>query len=87
VNGYKLTLSEEHTIIQYILDLDTRGFALRLSEVADIADKLLTTRGQETVRKNWTERFISRSDELKMAFNRAKDRQRILQEDPEVVSA
>jgi predicted DNA-binding protein with PD1-like motif len=60
------------------LDLDTRGFALRLSEVADIADKLLTTCRQETVRKNWTERFISRLDELKMAFNRAKDRQRIL---------
>jgi hypothetical protein len=27
------------------------------------------------------------SAELKMAFNRAKDRQRILQEDPEIISA
>jgi hypothetical protein len=52
-----------------------------------MADKLLTTRGKEPVGKNWTERFISRSDELKMAFNRAKDRQRILQEDPEVIGA
>jgi hypothetical protein len=43
-----------------------------------MADKLLTARGQETVRKNWTERFISRLDKLKMAFNQAKDRQRIL---------
>jgi hypothetical protein len=86
-NGHKLTSSEEHTIIQYILDLDARGFAPRLSEVADMADKLLTARGKEPVGKNWTERFISRSDELKMAFNRAKDRQRILQEDPEVVGA
>jgi hypothetical protein len=43
-----------------------------------MADKLLTARGKEPVGKNWIERFISRSDELKMAFNRAKDRQRIL---------
>jgi hypothetical protein len=86
-NGHKLTSSDEHTIIQYILDLDARGFAPRLSEVADMADKLLTARGKEPVGKNWTERFISRSDELNMAFNRAKDRQRILQEDSEVVSA
>jgi hypothetical protein len=64
-----------------------RGFAPWLSEVADIADKLLTACEKEPVRKNWIERFISCSDELKMAFNRAKDRQRILQEDPEVVSA
>jgi predicted DNA-binding protein with PD1-like motif len=65
-------------IVQYILDLDARGFALRLSEVVDIADKLLTVCGKEPIRKNWIERFISCLDELKMAFNRAKDRQRIL---------
>jgi hypothetical protein len=86
-NGHKLTPSEEDTIVQYILDLDARGFAPRLCEVADMADKLLSTRGKEPVGKNWPERFVTRSDELKMAFNRAKDRQRILQEDPEVIGA
>ena len=30
---------------------------------------------------------MTRSDELKMAFNRAKDRQRIQQEDPEIIGA
>jgi hypothetical protein len=30
---------------------------------------------------------VTRSDELKMAFNQAKDRQRILQEDPETIGA
>ena len=44
-------------------------------------------RGGEPVGKNWPERFVTRSDELKMAFNRAKDRQRIIQEDPGVVGA
>jgi hypothetical protein len=83
----KLKLTEEQTIVQYILDLDLRGFAPRLCEVADMADKLLGVRGGEPVGKNWAERFVTRSDALKTAFNQAKDRQRILQEDPEVIGA
>jgi hypothetical protein len=83
----KLTRTEEQTIVQYILNLDSRGFAPRLCEVADMADKLLGVRDGEPVGKHWADRFVTRSDELKMAFNRAKDRQRILQEDPEIISA
>lgn len=52
-----------------------------------MADKLLAIRGGKPVGKCWPERFVTRSDELKMAFNRAKDRQRILQEDPEIIGA
>jgi hypothetical protein len=74
----KLTATEEQTIVPYMLDLDSRGFAPRLCEVEDIADKLLAVRGSELVGKHWAERFVTRSAELKMAFNRAKDRQRIL---------
>jgi hypothetical protein len=83
----KLTATEEHTIVRYILDLDSRGFAPRLCEVADMADKLLAARSGKLVGKNWAERFVTRTDELKMAFNRAKDRQRIQQENPEVINA
>jgi len=87
-NGrHKLTATEEQTIVRYILDLDSRGFAPRLCEVADMADKLLAVRGGKPVGKHWAERFVTRSAELKMAFNRAKDRQRILQEDPEIIGA
>jgi hypothetical protein len=50
-----------------------------------MADKLLAARGGEPVGKRWAEQFVTRLDKLKMAFNRAKDRQRILQEDPEVI--
>tara|TARA_R110002003_G_scaffold88_10_gene7124 strand:- start:909 stop:1532 length:624 start_codon:yes stop_codon:yes gene_type:complete len=50
-----------------------------------MADKLLDIRGGKPVGKCWAERFVTRSAELKMAFNRAKDRQRILQEDPVVI--
>jgi hypothetical protein len=52
-----------------------------------MADKLLAARGGQPVGKRWVGRFVARSDALKMAFNRAKDRQRVLQEDPEVISA
>jgi hypothetical protein len=84
-NSRKLSLTEEHTIIQYILDLDSRGFSPRVCEVADMADKLLEVRDGEPVGKCWAERFILRSDELRTVFARAKDRQRSLQEDPQVI--
>jgi len=50
-----------------------------------MADKLLAVHGGEPVGKNWAERFVTHSAELKMAFNQAKDRQRILQEDPKII--
>ena len=52
-----------------------------------MANKLLGAQGGELVGKNLVERFVTRLDKLKMAFNRAKDCQRIQQEDLEVISA
>ena len=82
-----LTPTEEHSLVEYILDLDSRGFPPTLAEVADMADHILGARGAEKVGKNWTERFVERKEELKTAFNRAKDRQRILREDPVEIDA
>jgi len=86
-NGRKLTLTEEETVVRYILDLDARGFPPLKAEVGDIADKILAERGAEPVGKNWVQRFVAREERLKMAFNRAKDIQRIRQEDPEIIGA
>jgi hypothetical protein len=52
LNSYKFTTTEETTIVRYVLNLDARGFALWLCEVADIADKLLATRSRTPVGEN-----------------------------------
>ena len=50
-SNLKLTSSEEETIVQYVLDLDSRGFPPRIYRVKDMADLLLTTRGATPVSK------------------------------------
>ena len=47
----KLTETEEQTIVQYILNLDSRGFAPRLCEVEDMVNKILASRTEERVGK------------------------------------
>ena len=52
-NRYKLTNLEEEVLIQYILDLDSRGFAPWLDGVEDIANLLLKSRRRDPVGKLW----------------------------------
>jgi hypothetical protein len=86
-NSMKLTLNEEQTIVDYILDLDARGFAPRIAAVRDMANKLLTERDQGEVGQRWPNNFIKRRLELKTRFNRKYDYQRAKQEDPIVIGA
>jgi hypothetical protein len=44
-NSKKLTQLEEEVIVNYILNLDQRGFAPTYAAVRDMADKLLAARG------------------------------------------
>ncbi len=50
-NCSKLSKLEEEVIIRYILDLDSRGFAPRLTSVEDIANYILESRGGKRVGK------------------------------------
>jgi hypothetical protein len=54
----KLSKLEEEVIIRNILDIDTRGFAPRLSSVEDIANFILKWRGGKRVGGRWAQRFI-----------------------------
>jgi hypothetical protein len=82
---HKLTLTEEETLVRYILDLDSRGFPTRISGVEDMANLLLATRCASRVGKQWAYRFVQRRPELKARFSRAYDFQRALCEDPELI--
>ncbi len=72
-NSLKLTKLEEKVIVQNILDLDSRGFALRLASVEDIANFILESRRRRRVRKLWAHRFVQRQLALKTRFNRVYD--------------
>ena len=71
--AHRLTITEEEAVTQYILDLDTRGFAPRYAGVEDMANLLLARRDGGRVGKRWAEKFVKRQPELKTRFNRAYD--------------
>lgn len=56
----KLTESEDEAIVQYMLDLDSRGFPPQIADVAAMADYLLTARDARPVGKQWPYRFVQR---------------------------
>jgi hypothetical protein len=80
-----LSKLEEETVVQYILDLDSRGYPCRVSVVKDIANRLLTARNARPVGKNWAINFINRQPELKSRYQRRYDYQRALCEDPTII--
>lgn len=81
----KLTNLEESVIIQYILDLDSKGFPPRLSGVEDMANRLLAERDAGRVGVHWPSNFVKRHSELATRFNRKYDYQRALCEDPDII--
>jgi len=84
-NGRKLTPYEEEAIVQYILDLDSRGFPPRPRDVQEMADLLLAERDASPVGKNWATNFINRRPEIQSKFNRKYDHKRAQCEDPVII--
>jgi len=56
----KLSDLEEQIIVQFILDLDSRGFPLRLRFVEEMANSLLADRDASPVGKRWAHNFVKR---------------------------
>ena len=87
----KLQLSEEQALIQWILELNQRGFPPHIIDVRRMADTLLAARGQnpppQPVGQNWARRFINTQPELQMKWNRKFHSQRAKCEDPVIINA
>jgi hypothetical protein len=92
-NQQKRTLSsiEEQSLVEWILDLDRRGFPPNIIDVRRMADVLLANRGQDPppppVGKCWVNRFIRRQSELQTKWNRKFHSQRARCEDPVTIRA
>jgi hypothetical protein len=72
-NSRKLTDLEEQTIVQYIIELDTRAFSPRLYSVEDMANHLLRERDTPPVGKLWAHNFVKRKLELRTRWTRRYD--------------
>jgi hypothetical protein len=84
-----LTLTEEESLVQWILSLDRCSMSPRIAGVRDMARLLLTEHGGSNtppkVGIHWVRKFINRHDELKSKYNRKYDYQRAKTEDPKLI--
>ncbi|KAK7582935.1 hypothetical protein V3481_012230 [Fusarium oxysporum f. sp. vasinfectum] len=81
----KLSDLEEQIIVQFLLDLDSRGFPAQLRFVEEIANSLLADRDASPVGKRWAHNFVKRQPELKTRLFRRYDYQRAKCEDPTII--
>ena len=81
----KLTDLEEETIVEYVLDLDSRAFPPRIQKVEDMANRLLEDRNATPVGKRWASNFVKRQPQLQTRFFRRYDYKRAQCEDPEII--
>jgi hypothetical protein len=75
----------EKSIIQYVLNLDSRSFPPRLCNVEDMTNKLLTDRDAPLVGKRWASNFFKRQPQLNTRCSRRYNYNSAKCEDPEVI--
>ena len=74
--------------MEWIIDLDERGFPLRIQDLRDAAKLLLNQRDPAgKIGRDWPTNFTKRRPEIKAKFNRKYDYERALCEDPEKIQA
>ena len=87
-NNHKLSQTEEESLVQWILSMDSRGAAPRPTAVREMADLLLAARGStpvQTVGDNWPTNFVKRHSELSTRFSRRYNYERAKCEDPKII--
>jgi len=73
-NGrYRLIPTEKETLLRYILDLDSWGFAPWIDNIEDIANTLFTTYSIERIGARWVYRFVYQRPKLKMYLSHLYD--------------
>ncbi|KAF9730046.1 transposase [Paraphaeosphaeria minitans] len=86
----KLRPIEEQSLVDWILDLNQRGFPPHIIDVRRMADHLLAARGQIPpplpVGQKWVSRFIKTQPDLQTKWTRSFHSQRALCEDPVKIS-
>ena len=64
---------EEEVVVQYILNLDSRGFPPSIDSMRVMADHILASRNTQRIGKQWPYHFIQWREELRMRFSHAYD--------------
>jgi len=84
-----LTVTEEETLVHWILSMDRRGMPPRIRVVREMTDLLVAQHRKSTpvrpVGQNWVRGLINRHDTLKSKYNRKYDYQRAKYKDPELI--
>ncbi len=70
---YQLIPIEEKTFLQYIFDLDSRGFIPRIDGVEDMANIFFAMCSIERVGVRWIYRFVYQRPKLKICLSRSYD--------------
>ena len=84
----KLTKTEQEVVIRQALDMDARGFALKLDDVAVMANILIDQdpdHRRDHVGKTWAKKFVSKTPRLKVRMSRPYDYERAKCEDPKTL--
>jgi hypothetical protein len=84
-NSKILTKLEEEVIIEFIIELDAKGFSPTLAAVRDMANTVLAERSATAVGQNWPSNFVARTPTIKTRLSRPYDYCRAKCEDPEVI--
>jgi hypothetical protein len=84
-NSRTMTELEDQTIVNYVLDLDSRGCPPAIAHVEAMANNLRNSRDATRVGTRWTYRFINRHLEFKIRWNHLYDYRKDLCENPKVI--
>jgi hypothetical protein len=87
-NGHRLSPTQEESLVEWILSMDSRGVPPRPSHVQEMANILLQAdnpSGFKPIGKNWVSTFTNRREEIKIRYSRRYNYSRAQCEDPKII--